>query len=48
MSSPNKYIQDSRPIPSSINPHYQPKCATVLVKICIRMKNYFHIKGSAL
>ena len=42
-----------RPLPSSKNPHFQneAKCSTFLVKIsfiCMRMKNYFHIKGWAL
>ena len=43
----------NRPLPSSKNPHFQNevRCATFLVKmifICMRMKNSFHIKGSAL
>ena len=42
----------NRPLPSSKNPHFQnvARCTTFLVKmsfICIRMKNDFHIKGSA-
>ena len=44
---------DNRPLPSSKNPHFQneAKCTAFLVKmsfICVRMKNYFHIKGWAL
>ena len=44
---------DNRPLPSSKNPHFQneAKCTAFLVKmsfICMRMKNYFHIKGWAL
>ena len=40
----------NRPLPSSKNPHFQTeaRCTTFLVKmslICMRMKNYFHIKG---
>ena len=43
----------NRPLPSSKNPHFQNevKGTTFLVKmifICMRMKNDFHIKGSAL
>ena len=43
-------VKNSRPLPSSKNPHFQnkAKCTTLLVKmsfICIRMKNYFHMKG---
>ena len=43
----------NKPLPSSKNPHIQnqAKCTTFLVKmsfICMRMKNHFHIKGSAL
>ena len=44
---------DNGPLPSSKNPHFQneAKCTAFLVKmsfICMRMKNYFHIKGWAL
>ena len=43
----------NKPLPSSENPHLQSqaKCTTFLLKmsfICMRMKNHFHIKGSAL
>ena len=43
----------NKPLPSSKNPHIQnqAKYTTFLVKmsfICMRMKNHFHIKGSAL
>ena len=44
------FVQSKRPLPSSINPHFQKeaKSTTLLVKmsfICMRMKNHFHIKG---
>ena len=46
-------VKNSRPLPSSKNPHFQneAKCAAFLVKmnfICMKMKNQFHIKGWAL
>ena len=46
-------VKVNRPLPSSRKPHFQheAKCATFLVKIsfiCLRMENYFHIKGWAL
>ena len=42
----------NKPLPSSKNPHFQneARCTTFLVKmsfICTRIKNDFHIKGSA-
>ena len=44
--------QYNRWLPSSKNPHFQneARCTTFFVKmsfICMRMKNYFHIKGWA-
>ena len=41
----------NRPFLSSKNPHFQNKCETSYVKmsfICMRNKNYFHIKDFTL
>ena len=37
----------NKPLPSSKNPHFQNEVRCTTFLICMRMKNDFHIKGSA-